>query len=105
MLCLQEVSDNFGELKENGGENQFAAIAALLPGFAAVDGVALDVPDGAGGRRRFGNMVLSRLPVGPVLRYTLPWEAARTRNMPRLLLEVTVEAPFGPLRVMTTHLE
>jgi len=26
--------------------------------------VALDVPDGAGGRRRFGNMVLSRLPVG-----------------------------------------
>ena len=105
VLCLQEVSDNFGELKENGGENQFAAIAALLPGFAAVDGVALDVPDGAGGRRRFGNMVLSRLPVGPVLRYTLPWEAARTRNMPRLLLEVTVEAPFGPLRVMTTHLE
>jgi endonuclease/exonuclease/phosphatase family metal-dependent hydrolase len=105
VICLQEVADNFSELKENSGENQFAAIAALLPGFTAVEGAALDVPDGAGGRRRFGNMILSRLPVGQVLRYTLPWEADRTRNMPRLLLEVVVEAPFGPMRVMTTHLE
>jgi endonuclease/exonuclease/phosphatase family metal-dependent hydrolase len=105
VLCLQEVSDNFSELKQSEGENQFAAIAALLPGYTAVEGVALDVPDGAGGRRRFGNMIMSRLPVGQVLRYTLPWEADRTRNMPRLLLEAVVEAPFGPIRVMTTHLE
>jgi endonuclease/exonuclease/phosphatase family metal-dependent hydrolase len=50
-------------------------------------------------------MILSRLPVAQVLRYTLPWEAASTRNMPRLLLEAVVEGPSGPLRVMTTHLE
>jgi endonuclease/exonuclease/phosphatase family metal-dependent hydrolase len=50
-------------------------------------------------------MVLSRLPVAQVLRYTLPWEAAPTRNMLRLLLEAVVQAPSGPLRVMTTHLE
>jgi endonuclease/exonuclease/phosphatase family metal-dependent hydrolase len=105
VLCLQEVSDNFPDLEQNSGENQFAALARLLPDYTAVDGVALDVPDGAGGRRRFGNMILSRHPVGQVLRYTLPWEADSTRNMPRILLEAVIEAPSGSLRVMTTHLE
>lgn len=105
VLCLQEVSDNFSDLMGNGGANQFAELARFLPGYTAVEGVALDVPDGAGRRRRFGNMILSRLPVAQVLRYTLPWEAASTRNMPRLLLEAVVEGPSGPLRVMTTHLE
>jgi endonuclease/exonuclease/phosphatase family metal-dependent hydrolase len=105
VLCLQEVSDNFSSLEGNGGENQFEALAALLPGYTAVEGVALDVPDGIGGRRRFGNMILSRLPAAQVLRYTLPWEAAPTRNMPRLLLEAAVETPSGPVRIMTTHLE
>jgi endonuclease/exonuclease/phosphatase family metal-dependent hydrolase len=105
VLCLQEVSDNFSDLKGNNGANQFSELARLLPDYTAVEGVALDIPDGAGGRRRFGNMIFSRFPVAQVLRYTLPWEAAATRNMPRLLLEATVEAPSGPLRVMTTHLE
>ncbi|MBO1903837.1 endonuclease/exonuclease/phosphatase family protein [Microvirga sp. 3-52] len=105
VLCLQEVSDNFTDLKGSRGLNQFAELARLLPGYTAVEGVALDVPDGAGGRRRFGNMILSRLPVAQVLRYTLPWEAASTRNMPRLMLEAVVETPSGPVRVMTTHLE
>lgn len=105
VLCLQEVSDNFSDLRGNDGRNQFAELARLLPDYTAVEGVALDVPDGAGGRRRFGNMILSRLPVAQVLRYTLPWEAATTRNMPRFLLEAVIEAPSGPFRVMTTHLE
>jgi endonuclease/exonuclease/phosphatase family metal-dependent hydrolase len=105
VLCLQEVSDNFPDLKGNGGTNQFSELAQLLPDYTAVEGVALDVPDGAGGRRRFGNMILSRVPVAQVLRYTLPWEAAATRNMPRLLLEAVVEGPSGPMRIMTTHLE
>ena len=105
IICLQEVADNFPNLQGNDGSNQFARIAALLPGYAAIEGVALDIPDGGSGRRRFGNMILSRFPVQQVLRYTLPWEAAATRNMPRMLLEASVETPTGPLRVMTTHLE
>ena len=105
VLCLQEVSDNFANLKGNDGSDQFAELGHLLPGYTAIAGVGLDIPDGEGGRRRFGNMILSRLPVLQVLRYTLPWEAAATRNMPRLLLEAVVEAPSGPLRIMTTHLE
>jgi endonuclease/exonuclease/phosphatase family metal-dependent hydrolase len=105
VLCLQEISDNFSTLKGNDGSNQFAELARLLPDYTAIEGVALDVPDGAGRRSRFGNMILSRLPVAQVLRYTLPWEAAATRNMPRLLLEAVVETGSGPLRIMTTHLE
>ena len=38
VLCLQEVADGFAELAGSSGENQFAEIAALLPGFAAVEG-------------------------------------------------------------------
>jgi endonuclease/exonuclease/phosphatase family metal-dependent hydrolase len=105
VLCLQEVSDNFPELKGTRGADQFAALARLLPDHAAVEGVALDIPDRRGRRKRFGNMILSRYPVGQVLRWTLPWEADRTKNMPRMLLEAVVMAPSGPLRVMTTHLE
>ncbi len=105
VLCLQEVADNYPELQGSRGENQFAEIAALLPGYTAVEGIGLDVPDAAGRRQRFGNMLLSRYPVGQVLRYTLPWKAAPTRNMPRILIDAVVQAPFGSVRVMTTHLE
>lgn len=105
VLCLQEVADNFPELKANRGEDQFAEIARLLPGYTAIEGIGVDVPALDGQRKRFGNMVLSRLPVGQVLRHILPWEADATRSMPRLLIEAVVMAPFGPVRVMTTHLE
>ncbi|MCW5745465.1 MAG: endonuclease/exonuclease/phosphatase family protein [Alphaproteobacteria bacterium] len=105
VLCLQEVADNFPHLKGSRGENQFAAIARLLPGYTAIEGAAVDVPAPEGRRRRFGNLLLSRLPVGQVLRHALPWEADATKSMPRLLIEAVVSAPFGLLRVMTTHLE
>jgi endonuclease/exonuclease/phosphatase family metal-dependent hydrolase len=105
VLCLQEVSDNFPELASNDGGDQFAAFARLLPDHAAIDGVALDIVDASGRRKRFGNMILSRYPVAQILRHTLPWPADATRNMPRLLIEAVLLAPFGPVRVMTTHLE
>jgi endonuclease/exonuclease/phosphatase family metal-dependent hydrolase len=50
-------------------------------------------------------MLLSRLPVGQVLRHALPWEADAAKSMPRLLIEAVLETSSGPLRVMTTHLE
>jgi endonuclease/exonuclease/phosphatase family metal-dependent hydrolase len=105
ILCLQEVADNFPELAANDGGNQFAAFADLLPGYTAIEGAALDIAGKNGRRKRFGNMILSRYPVAQILRYTLPWEADATRNMPRMLIEVVVLSPLGPLRVMTTHLE
>jgi len=105
VLCLQEVADNFPDLQQSASTNQFAEIAALLPSYTAIEGPGVDVPDGKGGRRRFGNMMLSRYPVGRVLRHAMPWVTDGTRSMPRLLIDAVVQAPWGPLRVMTTHLE
>ena len=105
VLCLQEVADNFPSLKGNDDDNQFAALAALLPGYTAIEGIAIDLPGGQR-RRRFGNMVLSRLPVRQVYRHLLPSPPdPSVKNMRRMLLEVVIEAPFGLVRVMTTHLE
>lgn len=105
VLCLQEVADNFPDLKGSSGENQFAALAHLLPDYTAIEGPGVDVPDGKGGRRRFGNMILSRYPVGRVLRHAMPWAPNGSRSMPRLLIDAVVAAPWGSLRLMTTHLE
>lgn len=105
VLCLQEVADNFPELDFNDGTDQFARFAELLPGFTAIEGIGVDVADGKGGRQRFGNLLLTRYPVAQALRHLLPWEAAETRNMPRMLIEAMALTPFGPVRLMTTHLE
>ena len=105
VLCLQEVAANFPDLDGNDRTDQFALFSELLPGFTAIEAIGVDVPDGEGGRKRFGNLILSRLPVAQALRHVLPWEAAETRNMPRVLVEAMIETPFGPIRVMTTHLE
>lgn len=105
VLCLQEVAANFPDLDGNDRTDQFALFGELLPGFTAIEAIGVDVPDGQGGRKRFGNLLLTRLPVAQALRHLLPWEAAATRNMPRVLVEAMVETPSGPIRLMTTHLE
>ena len=106
VLCLQEVSHGYPELAGCDGSDQFAALAARLPGYAAIEGVATDTAGGPVGRRRFGNMVFSRLPVGRVMRHLLPWPSdPAVLSMARVAIEATVDTAFGPLRVMTTHLE
>ena len=104
VICLQEVADNMPDLAGSKGEDQFAALAGLLPGYAACEGPGLTSYD-VGGRRRFGNMILSRAPVRQMRLHSLPWMTDGRRSLPRALLEVMVEAPWGPLRIMTTHLE
>ncbi|MDQ1314026.1 MAG: hypothetical protein QG662_135 [Pseudomonadota bacterium] len=106
VICLQEVAVNFSGLPGSRGENQMAELAAGLPGYTAIYGAAVDVPDGRGGRSQFGNALFSRLPVGQVWRHLLPWPAEPdTPSMQRVLVEAVVTADIGPLRVMTTHLE
>ena len=110
VLCLQEIADNYPapRLAGSAGEDQFARLAALLPGYAAVPGVAVDHPADAatGGRRRFGNLVFSRLPVRQVYRHLLPFPCdPGVPGMPRIAVEAVVAAPFGDVRVLTTHLE
>jgi endonuclease/exonuclease/phosphatase family metal-dependent hydrolase len=106
VLCLQEVAVGYPQLPGFDGSDQFAALAARLPGYTAIDGVAMDVIDPGAGRHRFGNMILSRLPVRQAFRHLLPWPVdASVRSMQRIAVEATIAAPFGVLRVTTTHLE
>jgi endonuclease/exonuclease/phosphatase family metal-dependent hydrolase len=106
VLCLQEVSDGYPNLAGCDGGNQFARIAALLPGHTAICGVATDTAGPGGQRRRFGNMILSRLPLRQAFRHLLPWPAeGGVRSMQRVAVEATLETPLGLLRVTTTHLE
>jgi endonuclease/exonuclease/phosphatase family metal-dependent hydrolase len=106
VICFQELAVNFPDLDEGAGADQPATIAALLPGYTSVFRPALDFGLPGGKRQCFGNMVLSRLPVLQVLPQLLPQPTEiGIRSMQRLALEAVVEAPFGPLRVITTHLE
>ena len=105
MLCFQEVARNFPDLAGSRGEDQFALLAAELPGYTLVEGIAVDTlaPDGT--RRQFGNALFSRLPVLQVFRHLLPFPAEPdVPGMQRVAIEAVVQAPWGPLRVTTTHL-
>ena len=91
ICCLQEIDSD--------------ALIHALPEYQSAWASGVDVPAGKG-RYRFGNLILSRYPVGRILRHSLPWPASPdTPSMPRIAVEAVVEAPFGPLRVITTHLE
>jgi len=108
VLCLQEVADNFPHprLAGNSCIDQFATLAALMPDYIPVPGVAVDHPGDGGGRRRFGNLILSRLPVRQAYRHLLPSPIDPGKNgMPRIAVEAVVAAEFGEVRVITTHLE
>lgn len=107
VLCLQEIADNYPDPRLGGsdGEDQFARLAALLPEYEAVPGVAVDQA-GDGRRRRFGNMILSRMPVRQVYRYLLPYPCdPGVPGMPRIAIEAVIGAGIGDVRVITTHLE
>lgn len=106
VLCFQEVARNFPELRGSTGEDQFALLAGLLPGYTALEGIAVDAFSAQRGRRQFGNLILTRYPVVQVFSHLLPWPAdPAVPTMQRVALEAVIQAPFGPLRVTTTHLE
>lgn len=106
VICLQEVAENFPGLEGGHREDEPRIFAAAFPDHEAVFGAALDIPDGEGGRARFGNLILSRRPVDQVFRHLLPFPAdPGVAGMQRGCIEAIVGASWGPLRVLTTHLE
>ena len=106
VCCFQEVAVNFPALAGSTGEDQVEILQAQFPGYSAHFAWAVDVADGAGGRRRFGNLILSRLPVQQVWRHSLPWPPEDgVPSMPRIAIEAVVEASWGLVGVTTTHLE
>jgi len=114
IMCMQEVTRGFHESPSAGGlaggpgADQFAELAALLPGMTVIDATGSDLPPiGTGSRRRqFGNAIVTRLPVRQVLRHSLPWPADPAKpSMLRVALEAVIDTDVGPLRVISTHLE
>ena len=106
VFCVQEIADNFPGLEGNDDRDQFAELAALLPGFTCAEGIGADVAGDNGRRRRFGNAIYSRYRVISVRRHALPWPAdAGKESMPRVAVEAVLQTPMGALRITTTHLE
>ncbi len=106
VICLQEVASNVAGLPGGACEDEPAWFAQAFPAYEAVFGAAIDVRDDKGGRARFGNLILSRLPVDQVFRHLLPRPPEPDLpSMQRVCVEAVIAAPWGWLRVMTTHLE
>ena len=106
VLCLQEVAVHYPLLTGDAGFDQVARLQQLLPGFTVCFGAAVDELGRDGQRQRFGNLVATRLPLTQLQHYPLPYPAdGGVRSMPRMCTVATVLAPWGPVRVMTTHLE
>lgn len=112
VLCLQEVAVNhpgLPGLPRGAVRDQTAVLGGLFLGFESAYGVGSDLPDGLGGRRQFGNLILSRRPLLQVFRHLLPWPAeSGVPSMQRVAVEAVIDAPEFPgqaLRVITTHLE
>ena len=105
VLCLQEINVGFTDLPGAAGENQVQALEREFPGYQVFFASAVDAPGADGARKHFGNLIASRFPVGRVMRHALPWPNANGPSMPRAAVEAVIQAPFGALRVITTHLE
>ena len=106
VACLQEIASGFTDLPGSRGEDQPKSLAGALAGYETVVGWGVDVPGSGRARKRFGNAILSRLPLGRVRRHSLPWPpSAREPSMPRVAVEAIVDAPIGMLRIVSTHLE
>lgn len=105
IICLQEVTRGFVSLSGEP-DDEVAVLSAAFPQHEAVFAAGVDVQGETGGRGEFGNMLLSSLPILQVLRHALPFPFdTKVSGMPRCCLEAVVDSPFGPLRVLTTHLE
>lgn len=114
VICMQEVAINYKDLTGNTPADQPAALEKLLPGFKVFFGAAVDELSPCGiYRQQFGNLIATRLPVLQVQQVALPYpnptyqaqDGVNVLSMPRACLVLTLKASWGPVRVMTSHLE
>ena len=109
-LCLQEVAVNYTALTGTLQPDQPAIVKQLLPGFEVFFSPAIDELSPCGTmRQQFGNLIATRLPVRQVQHTPLPYPnppmAQPTPSMQRIALTCTLQAPWGPVRLITSHLE
>ena len=106
VICLQELAVGFAGLQGGAPVDCVAELAEAFADYSAHFVAAVDLPGKSGGRSLFGNLTLSRLPVGQVFRHSLPRPPEEgVPSMPRACIEVIVDGPRGPIRVLNTHLE
>ena len=110
VLCMQEVSIHYQSLTGETPADQVGRLRELMPGFEVVFGAAVDELSVCGTyRQQFGNLIVSRLPIRLVEKFLLPDPLPggnkNTPSMRRVCVVCTVQAPWGPVRVMTSHLE
>ena len=106
VMCLQEVAVHQPGLPGGADEEQPKRLAGLFPDHEAIYGIGSDLTDGAGRRRQFGNLILSKLPILQAFRHLLPSPPdPGVPSMQRVAVEAVVNTPCGALRIVTTHLE
>ncbi|MDN3986293.1 endonuclease/exonuclease/phosphatase family protein [Zwartia vadi] len=110
VLCMQEVSVNYPALTGDTAQDQVARLRELIPDFQVFFSPAVDELSTCGSyRQKFGNVIVSRLPVLLVEHVLLPnprpLGEKNTPSMRRVCLVCTIRAPWGPVRLMTSHLE
>lgn len=109
IACLQEVDRHWSR---TGFDDQPALLQGLLPDHYAVFGPGFDMDASGveGGRvvnrrRQFGPMVISRWPILWSRLHLLPlWPMLEPINTQTCALEACIDAPGGPLRVVSVHL-
>jgi len=111
IIALQEVTRGFAR---NGHVDLVAEMAGFFPeyfhAFAAPCDVFVGMVEIEGRkverRFQFGNMVLSRWPILTVRSLLLPRSRTFDRlNLQRGAIEAVIDAPGGPLRVYSVHLD
>ena len=111
LIALQEVERFW---TRSGGVDQPRLLARRFPGHHWAYGPGVDLhlagegpgEDGAGRRRQFGNMLLSRVPLLTVRHHLLPKLASLgpPMSLQRSALESVIEVRGGHLRVYSVHL-
>ncbi len=103
VIAMQEVDRHWTRSQMT---DQAAEFTALFPAHHWVYGPAMDLDSGSVNRRRqFGNMLLARAPILTSRNHLLPkMKLPEKLSLQRAALEAVIEAPSGPLRVYSLHL-
>ena len=105
LIALQEIDVHWDR---SGNAHQAEEIGRRMPDYECAFHAVLDVAKRGrpGVRRQFGNVILSRYPIAALRRVPLPRASYRDyQSQPQGVMEAWIEAPSGPLRFYTTHLD
>lgn len=97
ILAIQEIGDHW-TMGPNGDSTAILAELLQLPHFFHIPPLVETSPDGK--EARYGHALLSRWPISSPEILELP----RLEDEPRALFIAQIDAPQGPIEVLSTHL-